>query len=404
MKINEEDIEIVEVVKGEVVEATGCTELVPSFSFKRMDFKEPSTILTYGEDVLSELESLVESVTNRLSTNDINVTKFKATVDKLASFSGNIELIEKERARELTTWESFLESFKTKILKHEPREERLSYKNEYDKYMAIINELREHITNMYSSSKEDFEAVEEFRKALVPFIKKLEEVHEFGKFDKERFALACNELAKEAAANPHDEQLKNESQGAQYFLNVIDGKIHRLYKAYLSINDTFAKYTLHQANELPILIENKDFLSVDSYVLAFDASAQVLQIIQGEKVGLMSYLNKGMNEAMVRGSETAVKNTKAVAELTKDGGITVETICTMRDNSKKAVDLYRKSESEKVTYRKSKLEVLDKIKEDTVKAIADLQAIAVLDARNALSDTLIESVESKKIMIKNSSN
>lgn len=42
-------------------------EEVMDVNFQRVDFNEPSTVLSYGQDVISEIEKMVSEITSSIS-------------------------------------------------------------------------------------------------------------------------------------------------------------------------------------------------------------------------------------------------------------------------------------------------------------------------------------------------
>ena len=72
---------------------------IEEITFKRVDLNDPSTILSYGQDVIEKIDEYVLNATNVIENERTLNDDFFGKVDNLSNFQVRLDKLEEERKK-----------------------------------------------------------------------------------------------------------------------------------------------------------------------------------------------------------------------------------------------------------------------------------------------------------------
>jgi len=335
-------------------------EEVMDVNFQRVDFNEPSTVLSYGQDVISEIEKMVSEVTSSISEEYVPDEEFYERVDELSGFSTKLDKLEEKKEKSNEGINKFLNFINRKILKDESNE-KLSYSQEYQKYVDSVDQVVREVEMMYNSSRNDFELFSQFIKRIKPYIGVLQQVYSLGFEDRVKFSEEVIDLEQKYAAEPDNVDYKRESIYKRQVLDIFDEKLFGIQKSIASINEIVIQWNLRQMNAIKQLTSYQSFLTLDKSVLKLNGTALVGAKKQKEEVERLQYLVDGVNAALVQGPKELNDNIRGINELTKEGNIRVSTLAEIDKYLQEGVNLLKQGAKEKKAFIEANTKELEKI-------------------------------------------
>ena len=128
---------------------------IEEITFKRVDLNDPSTILSYGQDVIEKIDEYVLNATNVIENERTLNGDFFDKVDNLSNFQVRLDKLEEERKKADKKPYRFLSKLLNKIQNKKNIE--LSYNQEYIDYALNVDLLVNDVNIMYENAKDDFD-------------------------------------------------------------------------------------------------------------------------------------------------------------------------------------------------------------------------------------------------------
>lgn len=336
--------------------------IVPKSQFNRVDFEQSSTILNYGQDVLDKMESIITKATQDIKQESLPAEDFRQRVDSLSGFSDKLDNLEEQRDNQ-NKLKNKITNFFMMITGHGTKETRLSYNEEYKRYIDNIDELIDDVNTMYESSKKDFMLMDGFIKSMKPYLDILEEVYQFGILDRDKFEKEVVLLEEQYSLNPIDADLKRESVLKRQRINAFNDKLYAIQKSKAALSELIIQWNMQQVTSMKKLSSYQSFLSLDKSILKLNGTALVGAKKQKEEVELLSYLMDGVNSALVEGPKELNEVIAGTNELTKDGNIRTETFMEIDQYLQTGVELLKQGAIEKQAFIEESSKQLEIISE-----------------------------------------
>lgn len=370
-------------LKGEVV--VQPTELVvkkEKSKFKEVDFENPSTMLTYGNEAKDAITAILEN-TARLADDRDELQIDHETLESLTTFDETLDESEEARKKKYLPVVKGIRGFLTKmgVKKFEEEERKKSYKAQFDDYCEKIDNICNAIESQKQSSLQDIELRSTIVKEMSPYIELLETIIEEGKVKKNSYDLETEEMKSLEPTKEILDLIDYRTQLSEFF----NGKLTELGKVLVAYRDQVQMYRVQQITDFELVKAHETFLKDTSPILKSQGSVMVFNHQQKTKLQEMKNVNEVANIAIARNSQQLVTNAESAVELSLNGGITVETLIGLDDAIKRGVQIYVEGKEQKkiiVEETQKALQQLnssiDSYQNELLKLIDDEQVIKTL--------------------------
>lgn len=332
-------------LKGEVV--VQPTELVvkkEKSKFKEVDFENPSTMLTYGNEAKDAITAILEN-TARLADDRDELQIDHETLESLTTFDETLDESEEARKKKYLPVVKGIRGFLTKmgVKKFEEEERKKSYKAQFDDYCEKIDNICNAIESQKQSSLQDIELRSTIVKEMSPYIELLETIIEEGKVKKNAYDLETEEMKSLEPTKEILDLIDYRTQLSEFF----NGKLTELGKVLVAYRDQVQMYRVQQITDFELVKAHETFLKDTSPILKSQGSVMVFNHQQKTKLQEMKNVNEVANIAIARNSQQLVTNAESAVELSLNGGITVETLIGLDDAIKRGVQIYVEGKEQK---------------------------------------------------------
>ena len=370
-------------LKGEVV--VQPTELVvkkEKSKFKEVDFENPSTMLTYGNEAKDAITAILEN-TARLADDRDELQIDHETLESLTTFDETLDESEEARKKKYLPVVKGIRGFLTKmgVKKFEEEERKKSYKAQFDDYCEKIDNICNAIESQKQSYLQDIELRSTIVKEMSPYIELLETIIEEGKVKKNAYDLETEEMKSLEPTKEILDLIDYRTQLSEFF----NGKLTELGKVLVAYRDQVQMYRVQQITDFELVKAHETFLKDTSPILKSQGSVMVFNHQQKTKLQEMKNVNEVANIAIARNSQQLVTNAESAVELSLNGGITVETLIGLDDAIKRGVQIYVEGKEQKkiiVEETQKALQQLnssiDSYQNELLKLIDDEQVIKTL--------------------------
>lgn len=334
-----------------------CNVEETEITFKRVDLNDPSSILSYGQDVIEQIDEYVLNATNVIENEKTLNSDFFRKVDNLSNFQEKLDKLEEERKKADNKSYRFLSKLIRRIQNKQNIE--LSYNQEYVNYVENVDLLVNDVNTMYENAKNDFNLFNSFINNIKPFVKVLQKVYDVGVNDKKVLEDEISYL-ETCEKNVNSER---EIAYKKQVLDIFNDKLYSILKSQLSINNVIMQWNTRQINELRMLTSYQNFLSLDKSIIKLNGTALVGAKKQKEEAYKLNYLMNGVNNALIETSKQQNEAINSVNELIKDGNIKAETYKTIDSYIDQGISLLKQGSIEKKKNILTNTKALEEIKE-----------------------------------------
>lgn len=325
-------------LKGEVVVKKEKSK------FKEVDFENPSTMLTYGNEAKDAITAILEN-TSRLADDRDELQIDHETLESLTTFDETLDESEEVRKKKYLPVVKGIRGFLTKmgVKKFEEEERKKSYKAQFDDYCEKIDNICNAIESQKQSSLQDIELRSTIVKEMSPYIELLETIIEEGKVKKNAYDLETEEMKSLEPTKEILDLIDYRTQLSEFF----NGKLTELGKVLVAYRDQVQMYRVQQITDFELVKAHETFLKDTSPILKSQGSVMVFNHQQKTKLQEMKNVNEVANIAIARNSQQLVTNAESAVELSLNGGITVETLIGLDDAIKRGVQIYVEGKEQK---------------------------------------------------------
>lgn len=373
MKKNEQ-IEIVDY--DQKFKITNC-------DFQRMDFSNPTTVLSYGDEVKNRISNIMES-TAQMSIDTKKTVIDEKLIANIVEFESSLDKIEKQEKRKKITSVSIVKNLLERLGVEQEKEEKDTYKERYLDYINKINELVKAVEVQKQASLSDIELRNHIAEEITPLICKLEEMIKVAKIDKDEFADSIEDLksATQTQETMHTIQYKTQ------LLSVLNGKVNELEKSVVLYKTQIQEYRVQQLTEMQAVMSADSYIKDTAPILKAQGSVLLFNHEQTKRLNALRSLNQTTNETLLQNANAIAKNAEIAVDLSLNNGIEVETIENLNQSIKKGIEVFqngRKLLNSQITQEQESLTnlstVLDSYQKEVLHLIDDKEIMSnILDA------------------------
>jgi len=379
----------VEVVKGEVI-AKPTTEIIEKKEqpkFMEVDFDNPSTMLTYGDEAKDAISAILEN-TARLADDREELQVDQEMLESLTTFGETLDESEEARKKKYSPAIKGVRGFLTKlgVKRFEEQERKKSYKLQYEDYCSKVECICQAIESQKQTSLANIELRSCIVREMTPYIELLETIIQEGKARKFVFDNETEQLRKLEPTKENMDLIDYRNQLSEFF----NGKLTELEKVLIAYRDQVQMYRVQQITDFEIVKGHETFLKDTSPILKAQGSVMVLNHQQKAELAEIKKVNDIANIAIANNSGQLVENAEAAVELSLTGGITVETLTKLDDAIRRGVEIYVQGKEQKKVIVEETQQALqqlgasiDSYQNELLRLIDDEQVIKTLGTSSA---------------------
>lgn len=366
-------------------------------NYKRVDFEDPSTILSYGSDLKEEIIGILGSASD-LATADSSTSLTEEDFEKIVKFDEELGQAKSKKEDESLIAKGIL-AIRKKINPEKVKKEQSmrTYKGRYDSYCEKIEELVEGMQKMQEDAAISINLRQEFIKELEPKIKELEKLVKIGYVDKATYEQETASL--KSMVDPNGDVKRNIDLRTK-IAEVFDKKLNDLSAAVVMYKEQVQAYRMQQVVGTEIAFASSRYIEDAAPILKAQGSEMVMSAQQTEELNLINIANKAANEALRKNGEKLNQNIEMAMEVAVNGNITTETLQILDETHKKGIEIIKNGREEQKKRLASDRLVLESINKSITQERKEI--IDLLGDSEELKDTLkIDTNKIKKLGSKN---
>lgn len=300
-----------------------------TYEFDRVNMTDQLSIISYGSECTKQMGELLES-TAKMSVKQQKTFLSDEMLAKIVSFDEALE----EARRSQEQKEGLFKRLLTKVRlgvndeKAKKEEEMKTYEGRYNDYSKNLDLVSENIFHIGQDAVADIQLRKDIIKKMKPIIEKLEAMVEAGREDKNLFDEETLRIGEEDKTPDGQAVVSYRTQLSNGFARQLNGinKVLVMYKAQVQ------QYQIQQSTSMTTVQESWDFVDKTKPILQSQASVQIFNTLESERLDGIISANEAANLAVQQNAEHLVANVEKASELALNGGITMESIEAVKDN------------------------------------------------------------------------
>ena len=365
--------------KGMVIKDNN--ELAINPNLERVDFSEPSSIISFGDATKESITSILEN-TAQISGRDEELVVSEKDLKMISNFDEQLDDSENKRNKKelvlITKIKDILTSMGVK--KFEEDKEANSYSGKFKTYCEGIS----HICEIVESQKQAALADIELRKTIInemnPYIDELEEMVRVGKMDLEAYKEEIESLKQ----LDQTQDVIYEIQNKTIMLEVFNKKLAELEKAVVLYKEQRQSYQLQQKTDMELVMQHDSYIRDQAPILKAQGSVMVFNRQEKMRIETAQKLNEATNIAIQKNAQDLEQNVASIVELSINGGITKDTIDSLKKSIANGVK----------TFKDGRVKIQARINSDR-KALEEINA-SLSEYQKELNDLIETSDELKE--------
>lgn len=328
--------------------------------FERVDFNNPMTIISYGSDLLKEMNSFMKNVAIMLNeTPKAEKIDLDDCLKKINSFSNYLENDKSndEPKKGLLpmlgqTIKSAKETFEEKVLGKEVYSE--SFADQYSKINEQIDAIEQAVEQKKNDTLELINIDNASIENLKNYSEKLSALINIGEEDLNNYKQEVSLLETST-----DEDDLIEAKNANKSIILFEKRLESLKKEMVIIKNAILENTEKRSVNMGLAMEYTDYNENTIHVLRSQAESMITTKLQRDNIREQQRLNEITNNAIKQNSKTIVTNIEKANELRLAGNIHMDTLEELTTNVKKGIELIRKGNEELEKQRIKNAPILD---------------------------------------------
>ena len=365
------------------------------YPFERVNFDDNISILSYGSDILKQIEDasivhakMLESqgITDSLDDELKSIENFSQQITR-------IELGNKDKKEE-----KGLMKIGSKIMDKFRRKTKEYLDTDYisfEKYQSNLKAMAATIEKEMQLVLKTIQQNSDFKKIMEPLLENLKLLVEVGSADLEVYkknVLEPRKLAHEA--NPDDASLMRAYATSELIVDTFEGTLTDLKKGLSECELTLTGIEMGQKPNMGLVRQYNTYLRTSQPFLYLQGAEMVENQRQRDRINKFNRVVEVTNSVYKRNAEMLVDNIRDATELEKNGSILMETIEQVAALTNEGLQLYQSSADEIKKARSENLAKLDKI----VKQIDDSrQRISNMSLDSKSIETIYEKPSLPKV-------
>ena len=377
--------EVPKTIKGEVIipqQQEIVTTSKSGLKFKEVDFDNPSTMLTYGDEAKDAITAILEN-TAKLADDRAELQIDQEDLKSLTNFDETLDESEEARRKKYLPVVKGVRGLLTKmgVKRFEEQERKKSFKAQYEDYCSKIERICEAVESQRQASLGDIELRSCIINEMLPYIELLKTIIEQGKAKKYVFDNETEQLRKQEPTKENLDLISYREQLSEFF----NGKLTELEKVLLAYRDQIQIYRVQQITDFELVKSHETFLKDTSPVLKAQGNVMVFSRQQKTRLAEMKDVNETMNAAIAKNCQELVANAESAVELSLNSGISIETLEKLDDCIRTGVSIYVDgTEKKKALVEETKVALqqlnasIDDYQNELLRLIDDEQVIKTL--------------------------
>lgn len=314
--------------------------------FQRVDFNTPSTILSYCDDVKNSISAILDS-TAQMAIDSQEIRIDEEMLRNITSFDESLDESERKKEKQ-DNLPAIIKGARGLLAKigvkkfEEVSEEETTYKGRYRKYCRGLEEVAAAVESQKQAALNEINLRNDIIAEITPYIEILEEMIKVGEIDRATFDATIEELKK----LPQDQDTQYEIQYKTQLSEVFNGKLDKLSRALVALKGQVQGYRLQNNTDMTAVMEHTSYISDVAPILKAQGSLVVFNRQQENRLNDLALLNQASNQAIANNARDLEQNAASAVELSVHGGITVETLKSVKDAAQRGFAIVQKGRKE----------------------------------------------------------
>lgn len=305
--------------------------------FKKVDFNDIMSILTYGNDVIGEMIDFTKSYSAMIVEEPINKVEMEDIANKVSSFSKYLDDQNNDTTinqglipKLLDKASSVVDKIKSQVLGIETYNE--SFSDQYSKASEQLDAISRAVEIKIQSILELLNIDTLYIKNISVYIEKLERLINVGRGDLEQYKLEID------SDNPMEIEASNNT------IKLFEKRLEELQSVLLAHKNSILETKLKQTVNGTTLMEYQNFGNISLSILRSQSSSIISTKMQQNNLRELQQLKSIVSSTMEKNSEAIVKNIEMVNELRATGSVPINTFKNLYENCIKGMDLLKRYE------------------------------------------------------------
>lgn len=366
--------------------------IIENNDFCRVDFNNPTTILSYGSKLLEDMGSFMKNVSIMTKTDETSDLKLDERLEKINNFinylsSSDSDVVVNKKLLPVLSKKigSTVNEIKNKIFGIDTYNE--SFADQYSKVNEEIDAIMQAVEYKKMSVIDSMEIDRAFINNMNGFITKLAKLIEVGMEDLENYK---EETASLEQQDNLDDISKREIEVRNSLANLFEQKLESLKKSLVIAKNSILESKMKENVNMQLVIQYQEYNENTINILRNQSTSMITTKVQRNNLAEQQQLNQITNDIITKNSDTIVKNIEDVNSLREKGNIYVESLKKLSDNALKGIELIKKSDALVLESRRKNEPIIQQIMENLDNCRDEIASIS------SDSDIIKEKVFTKK--------
>lgn len=362
-------------------------ELSINPNLERVDFSEPTSIISFGDSTKESITNILEN-TARLSTRDEELLVDSKDLERISNFDVELDESDKKRNKKELALVTKIKDVLTNmgVKRFEEDKQANSYNGKFKAYCDLISNICEVVESQKQAALADIELRKSIINEMNPYIAELEEMVRVGKMDMEAFKNEIEYLK----TLEQTQDIIYEIQNKTILMEVFNKKLSELEKAVALYKEQRQSYQLQQKTDMELVMQHDSYVRDQAPLLKAQGSVMVFNRQEKIRIETAQKLNEATNKAIQKNAQDLEQNVASIVELSVNGGITKDTITTLKTSIANGVK----------TFKDGRVKIQARIESDR-KALEEINA-SLNEYQKELNDLIETSDELKEAAKKHS--
>lgn len=354
------------VVYGENGEILDC-------KFERVDFNNRPTIISYCDDVIDSIVSVLEN-SAKISTRTEQELIDSQTIDEITNFDKTLEKTEEKNqnpgliVKAKRSVGSLLAKLGFNSLEEHFKEESLEDKR--DQQQETLDQVKEMLGRQIERILMGIDITGSIIRDTEPLVNQLDVMIKVGHDDLNAFKEETEALA--TTADVSDGAAQREINVRRKVANLFEEQLSSLSGMSTSYYQALEEYELLQLADMSLVGTKTKQIKHGLPMMTTQADLMVREKEQARAIQEAKALDDAFNYAIKKNADQILTNVEATIDLSVNGGVKAETQEYVGEKITKAVELYR-SRDKKIKDRMAKdKQIREKLKDERNKAKQDI--------------------------------
>ena len=311
--------------------------LVEKYNIERVDFDNPSSIISYGNDPKEAVSNILISA-SKMNIKEAEKQLDETMITKIHSFDKELDERDKKAGKKDLPIVSGAKRFLTKlgVKKFEEQKKKNTYQGRYQAYCDIIEEICKIVEQQMESSIANMDLRKNLVLEINPYIEQLEAYIIVGENDYKNYLSEIEKLKQQEQTEDVQYEIQYRSQIAEIF----NDKLDKMRKVLTSYKQHKQVYRMQQNNEAIIVMRQASYITDQKPILIAQGSAMIFNRMQEALAKDLSELDAATNKAYQNNARDLVQNTGTIAELAVNGGLSSESLQILQDSIVKGDQMF----------------------------------------------------------------